>query len=177
MVPSVTCCFFPLFTLQNVNTKWSTNARLFFGDFFLPRRHPMGPGSACGVLRGEHNPPGRARRPRRTLVGCAPSGHPQVQPGPIAFLLAHKKSLWSFVAFGLHPILISCDVKHGKKQQLALGNVNRLVPKNDIKWLYNDYKTPKIDNIIPWSNQNYRYVGDVLASPNLIPAHARVGQW
>ena len=72
--------------------------------------------------------------PMRALVGCAPSGHPQVQPGPIAFLLAHKKSSWSFVTFGLCLILISCDVKNMEK--IATGTwhyVNRLVPKNDIK--------------------------------------------
>ena len=32
--------------------------------------------------------------------------------------------------------------------------VNRLVPKNDIKLLYNDYKTSKIDNKTAWNNQN-----------------------
>ena len=63
-----------------------------------------------------------------------PSGHPQVQPGPIAFLLAHKKSSWSFVAFGLRLILISCDVKNMKKTATGTWHyVNRLEPKNDIK--------------------------------------------
>ena len=63
-----------------------------------------------------------------------PSGHPQVQPGPIAFLLAHKKSSWSFVAFGLRLILISCDVKNMDKTTTGTWHyVNRLVPKNDIK--------------------------------------------
>ena len=63
-----------------------------------------------------------------------PSGHPQVQPGPIAFLLAHKKSSWSFVAFGLRLILISCDVKNMEKTATGTWHyVNRLVPKNDIK--------------------------------------------
>ena len=61
-----------------------------------------------------------------------PSGHPsQVQRGPIAFVLAHKKSSWSFVAFGLRLILISCDVKNMEKIGTGTGHyVNRLVPKN-----------------------------------------------
>src|SRR3954470_24787611 len=81
-----------------------------------------------------NNPPGHAWASWRALVGCAPAGQRQVQPGPIAFLVAHKKSSWSFVAFGLHLILISCDVKNMEK--IATGTwhyVNRLVPKNDIK--------------------------------------------
>ena len=58
------------------------------------------------------------------------SRHPQVQPGPIAFLLAHEKSSWSFVAFGLHLILISCDVKNMQKTTTGTGHhVNRLVQK------------------------------------------------
>ena len=61
------------------------------------------------------------------------SGLPQVQPGPNVFLLAHKKSSWSFVAFGLCLILIFHDVKNTEK--IGTGNwhyVHRLVPKNDI---------------------------------------------
>ena len=48
-----------------------------------------------------------------------PSGYPQAQPGPIVFLLAHKKSSWSFVAFGLRLILISYDVKNMVKTALG----------------------------------------------------------
>ena len=48
-----------------------------YGDFLWTRRHLMGQGSAWGVLQGEHNPPGRARRPRRALVGCAHLGSPR----------------------------------------------------------------------------------------------------
>ena len=54
----------------------------------------------------------------RALVGCAPLGAPpppQVQLWPIGFLLVHKKSPWSFVAFGLRLVLISCDVKSQAK--------------------------------------------------------------
>ena len=55
-------------------------------------------------------------------------------PGPIAFLLAHKKSSWSFVAFGLRLVLIFCDVKNMEKTATGTWHyVNRFVPKNDIK--------------------------------------------
>ena len=45
-----------------------------------------------GGTRGGHNPPGRAWASWRALVGCPLLGTPpQVQPGPVVFLLAHKK--------------------------------------------------------------------------------------
>ena len=47
-----------------------------FCVFFWTRRQPMGQRSTWGLLRGEHNPPGRAWRPRRALVGCAHLGCP-----------------------------------------------------------------------------------------------------
>ena len=53
-----------------------------------------------------------------------PSGHPQVLLWPNGCLLAHKKSSWSFVAFELRLILISCDIKNMEKQQLALGTMS-----------------------------------------------------
>ena len=37
-------------------------------------------------------------------------------------------------------------------------------------------KTSKINNITAWNNKNYRYIGDVSASPSLIPARPRVGK-
>ena len=43
---------------------------------FLDHKTTSGPEKCLGVLRGEHNPPGRARRRRRALVGCATSGAP-----------------------------------------------------------------------------------------------------
>ena len=65
-----------------------------------------------------------------------PSGHPQVELWPIGFLLVHKKSPWSFVAFGLRLVFISYDVKNKQKTTTGTGHwVNRLVPKNDIKLL------------------------------------------
>ena len=61
---------------------------------------------------------------------CPPRGTPQAQPGPVVFLLAHKNSLWSFVACGLRLILISCHVKNMKKTATGTWHyVNRLVPK------------------------------------------------
>ena len=54
----------------------------------------------------------------------APSGHPQVLLWPILGVLVHKKSPRSFAVFGLRLILISCDVKTSKKQQLALGTMS-----------------------------------------------------
>ena len=39
-----------------------------------------------------------------------------------------------------------------------------------------DCKTSKNDNITAWNNQNYRYVGDVSASPSLTPPRPRVGK-
>ena len=74
-----------------------------------------------GGTRGGHNLPGRAWASWRALVGCAPSGHPEVQLWPIGFLLVHK-SPWSFVAFGLRLVLISCDVKN--KQKIATSTVS-----------------------------------------------------
>ena len=100
-----------------------------------------------GGTRGGHNPPGRAWASWRALVGCAllwaPPGTARAHNVPSS----PKKSPWSFVAFGLRLILISCDVKNMQKTTTSTWHyVNRLVPKNDIKWLYNDYKTSKIDN-------------------------------
>ena len=61
---------------------------------------------------------------------------PGVQLRPIGFLLVRKKSPKSYAVFGLHLILISCDVKNKQKTATGTGHyVNRLVPKNDIKLL------------------------------------------
>ena len=43
---------------------------------FLDQKTSNGPEKRLGVLQGEHNPPGRARRPMRALVGCAHLGCP-----------------------------------------------------------------------------------------------------
>ena len=52
---------------------------------------------------------------------CPPRGNPQVLLWPSLGVLVHKNSPRSFAVFGLHLILISCDVKNKQKQQLALG--------------------------------------------------------
>ena len=46
----------------------------------------LGPISTRGGPPGGHNPPGRARRPRRTLVGAALLGPP---PVPIFWYISH----------------------------------------------------------------------------------------
>src|SRR4051812_46041881 len=97
----------------------------------------------CGIYRAKRRSGGHPRweQPTRARLGLLarpgglfpPQGTPQVQPGPIAFLLDHKKSSWSFVAFGLHLILISRNVKNmGKTATGTWHHVYRLVPKNDI---------------------------------------------
>ena len=53
-----------------------------------------------------------------------PLGHPQVLLWPILGVLVHKNSPKSFAAFGLRLILIFCDVKNKKKQQLELGTMS-----------------------------------------------------
>ena len=89
-----------------------------------------------GGTWGAHNTPGRAWASWRTLVGATHLKQPlRCFLGPLAFFWPNKSSK-SCVAFGLRLILISCDVKN--KQKTTTGtwhSVNRLVPKNDIKWL------------------------------------------
>ena len=103
----------------------------------MEQKEAIGPWLHLGESRGGDNPPGRAWASWRTLVGCAPLGAPpQAQLGPVVFLLAHKNSPLSFVAFGLRLVLIFCDVKNKQKTTTGTGHyVNRLVPKNDIKLL------------------------------------------
>ena len=91
-----------------------------------------------GIYRAKRWNGGHPRwaQPTRARPGglCPPRGTPQAQPGPITFLLVHKKSSWSFVAFGLCLILISCDIENMQKTATSTWHyVNRLVPKNDIK--------------------------------------------
>ena len=84
--------------------------------------------------------PRRAQGPGAPWWVVLPSEHPQAQPWPIRCLLVQKISSWSFVAFGLRLVLISCDVKNMQKTTTGTWNyVNRLVPKKrykmTIKWL------------------------------------------
>ena len=92
------------------------------------------------IYRAKRRPRGHPRwaQPTRARLGllgrpgglCLPRGTPQAQPGPVVFLLSHKNSPWSFVAFGLRLILISRDVKNMQKTTTGTWHyVNRLVPK------------------------------------------------
>src|SRR3989337_1815888 len=66
-VPVAIFCMF--FTSQEINTNQSPNAAKLFVDF-LDQKTSNGPKKRLGgVLRGEHNPPGRAWGPRCALVG------------------------------------------------------------------------------------------------------------
>src|SRR3990170_389668 len=65
---------------------------------------------------------------------CSPRSSPLVLLWPTGCLLVQKKSPKSFTAFGLHLVLIFCDVKNKQKTATGTGHyVNRLVPKNIIK--------------------------------------------
>ena len=67
-----------------------------------------------------------------------------------------KKSPKSFVAFGHHFVLIFCQVEDKQKIATGAGHyVNRLVPKNDIKLLVNEYKTSKNDTLILWNSEKF----------------------
>ena len=81
---------------------------------------PLGFWDFWGIYRAKRRARGTQgwAEPTRARLGllarpagfCPPLDSPQVQPGPNIFLLVHKKSPWSFVAFGVHLILILCDV-------------------------------------------------------------------
>ena len=45
-----------------------------FTEIFMDQKTPNGPWLHLGVLHGEHNPPGHARRPRRAHVGFSHLG-------------------------------------------------------------------------------------------------------
>ena len=91
----------------------------------------------CGrPLRWEQ--PTRARLGPHARPGglCSPRGTPLVLLWPNRCLLVQKKSPKSFDVFGLHLVLIFCEVKNKQKTATGTGHyVNRLVQKNDIKLL------------------------------------------
>jgi hypothetical protein len=116
-----------------------------------------------------------------------PPGMPSCLVLPLGLLsgtsLAHwmssgpKKSPKSFTAFGLRLIWIFCETKTGQK--IASGTwhyVNRLVPKNDVSCYKIIVKHPRLIIYQHGTIKNYRYIGDVSASPSLIPARPRVGK-
>ena len=89
-----------------------------------------------GIYRAKRRSGGHPRwaQPTRVHMGLLarpgglspPRDSPQVQLGPNFFLLVHKKSSLSFIAFGLRLILISCDVKNMRKTTTGTGHyVNR----------------------------------------------------
>ena len=97
---------------------------------------PLGFLEYWGIYRAKR----RCGRPSRWAqppgVFCSPRAPSSVLLWPTGCLLVQKKSTKGFAAFGLLLVLISCDVKNMQKTATGTGHyVNRLVPKNDIKWL------------------------------------------
>ena len=82
----------------------------------------------------------------------APWASPLMLPWLPSCRMVPKKSTRSFVAFGLHLVLIFCKVKN-KQKNSNWHYANWLVPKNDIKLQVNVYETSKIDHITSWNNQ------------------------
>ena len=122
-MPSASCCFLHVFYIAGNQYQTKSKRRKCLKDF-LGQKTSSGPRKHLGVPRGEQHPPGHARRPRRALVGCAPlEAPPRCFLGPLDVLWP-KKSSKSFAAFGLRLVLISCDVKTCRKQQLALGTMS-----------------------------------------------------
>ena len=62
------------------------NKMKLYGDFLWNIWGILEPISTRGGPPGGHNPPGRAREPRRALVGCA---HPGPPPVPIFWYISH----------------------------------------------------------------------------------------
>ena len=74
---SVSCYFLHVFYIAGNQYQMESKRSETPGGFFWGRRHPVCQGSTWGVARGEQHPTGRARRPRRALVGCAHLGCPR----------------------------------------------------------------------------------------------------
>ena len=74
-----------------------------------------------------------------------------------------------FVRFREYFVTRISETKNSRKQELALRHlVNRLVPENARIW--HKVCIKHVDNInnVAWNIRNYRYVGDVSASPSLV---------
>ena len=128
--PVPVAVFSLFFTLQEIDIKRSPKAAKLLEDF-VGQKTSSGPRKHLGGAS-------RGAAPTRTRPGglCPPQGTPQVLLWPTGCLLVYKNSIKSFAAFGLHLVLISCDVKNKQKTTTGTGHyVNRLVPKNDIKLL------------------------------------------
>ena len=98
---------------------------------------PLGFLEYCGIYRAKRRFRGHPRWAAPTWARPGGCCSPRATPGAsLAHLMSSgpKISSRSFVAFGLHLILISCDVKNILKTTIGTGHYfNRLVPKNDIK--------------------------------------------
>ena len=134
-MPSVSCCFLHVFYIAGNQYQTESKCHETLRRFFMDQKTRNGPWLRLeGVPRRAQ--PTNARLGPRVRPGgfCSPRSSPQVRSWPTGCLLAHKKSSWSFVAFGLRLILISCDVKNMEKITTGTWHyVNKLVPKNDIK--------------------------------------------
>ena len=82
---SASCYFFHVFYIAENQYQMESKCHETSRRFFMDQKTRNGPKQRLGgVLRGEHNPPGRARAPGRPLVGCPPPGAP-----PRGAALAH----------------------------------------------------------------------------------------
>jgi len=108
-------------------------------------RIPYGFGN-IGVFIEQRGGPGAPEwaQPTKARLGllarpgglCSPRSTPQAQPGPIMFLLVQKNL--RKVSLRLDSVWYWFSVMYKNMQKTATGTwhyVNRLVPKNDIKWL------------------------------------------
>ena len=77
------------------------------------------------------------------------------------------------MAFGHCLVWIFCEIKTCNKQELRWALDQYVSPKNSIK---SCQKYMKVVEYWHGTNKNYRYDGDVSASPSLIHAHPRVGK-
>ena len=102
-----------------------------------------------------------------------PPGH---LVAPLRWLFGLLEASWQnrtlgvdFVQFREYFLTRISETKNSRKQQLALRHlVNRLVPENARIW--HKVCIKHVDNInnVAWNIRNYRYVGDVSASPSLV---------
>ena len=74
-VPVAVFCLF--FTSQEINTKRSPNATKLHGEVLWTRRHPMGQGSAWGVLKGSTTHQGAPGGPDAPWWAMPTSGAPR----------------------------------------------------------------------------------------------------
>ena len=121
---------------------------------------------------GTGAPHHRVARPRggRAALGCGPSVAPlRLSFGLLEASWENRPLGFDFVQFREYFVTRISETKNSRKQQLALRHlVNRLVPENARIW--HKVCIKHVDNInnVAWNIRNYRYVGDVSASPSLV---------